>query len=454
MIAKILSVALVSASLALVPAQRAQANNHAAILGGLIVGGIIVNEINKNKKRKQAAQQQSQARAHANSKANTNQRAQNRQVQTALNYFGYNVGGVDGVIGRNTRNGISRYQADMGFPTDGRMDDFEREFLLNSQQRADASYNVSPYNSILASQGRAGLLRTFRNEQLGIAPVTPAAVPAPTPAPTPVPTVPKTITTQAEPSALPQFNFADTGQSVSTLCNQINALTAANGGVTSAARVTDAEFALNEQFCLARTHAIAEAASIEATIPDMSSAQIEAQCAGLAQAVAPHITSIGTDRPDAVINATSSFMQSSGQPTERLISGGKVCLGVGYRTDNAEVALASAVLLAAGGQLGYGEIVSHQLREGAACSKAIRNIYNKQHEQKVLWRWGKGDGNRQRMLLEVLSHNPTRRRLEGDGRPPLIGADEVPVSSFSDRAAPFQGWHCSPHKGRGREKDP
>jgi len=226
------------------------------------------------------------------------------------------------------------------------------------------------YNTILATQGRGGLLRTFRNEQLGIAPVTAAAAPAPAPVPVPVPVTPKTVPSNANTSALPEFTFSQSGRSVSTVCNEINVLTAANGGITSVNQITDPEFALNEQFCLARTHAMAEAASIEATIPNMNSAQVEAQCKGLAQAVAPQVATLSTTRPDEVINATSSFMQGSGQPMDRLISGGKVCLGVGYRTDDAEMALASAVLLAAGGQLGYGEIVSHQLRDGYGVAQA------------------------------------------------------------------------------------
>jgi peptidoglycan hydrolase-like protein with peptidoglycan-binding domain len=362
MFAKNISVALVSASLIAVPVQRAQASDAAAILGGLIVGGIIVNEVNKNNKKKRAAQQ---PRTTQKSSTSSSQRAQNRQVQGALNYFGYNVGAVDGSIGRNTRNGIARYQSDMGFYADGSMDPYERDFLISSQQRAEASVNVAPYNTILATQGRGGLLRTFRDEQLGIAPATAAVAPAPAPVPAPV-LAPKTVSTKAETATLPEFNFTQSSKSISTLCNEINVLTAANGGVTSASRIEDAEFSLNEQFCLARTHAMAEAATIEVTIPNSSSAQIKAQCVGLSQAIAPHIASLNTARPDAVINATSDFMQSSGQPIDRLISGGKVCLGVGYRTDDADMALASAVLLASGGELGYGEVVSHQMREGFA----------------------------------------------------------------------------------------
>ena len=148
MIARRLCTALVATSMIVLPVQRAQANNHAALLGGMLLGGIIVNEVNKNKQRQRAATPVPRSLAPSSAL-----REQNRQVQTALNYFGYNVGAVDGVVGRQTRAGISRYQAAMGFQPDGRMDDYERDFLLGSYQRALASANVPPYNNIMATQG-------------------------------------------------------------------------------------------------------------------------------------------------------------------------------------------------------------------------------------------------------------------------------------------------------------
>ena len=362
MLTKKLCVSLMASSLILLPAQRVQASDAAKILGGLIVGGIIVNEVNKNNKRKQAQQ------AAPRTSTSSAQREQNRQMQTALNYFGYNVGAADGSVGRNTRNGIARYQADMGFPSDGGIEPFERDFLMNSYQRALSSSHVAPYNNILATQGQAGLLRTYRNEQLGIATPQVATAPVPTPAPVTAPTGIKTVPSRANTGtstgALPEFTYGQVDKSVNEFCNEISVLTAANGGITTSARITDAEFALNEQFCLARTHAMAESSQIEATIPNMTSPEIEAQCKGLAQVIAPQMENLSTDRPDTIIADTSLFLQESGQPLDQLISGGKVCIGVGYRSDDANMALASAVLLAAGGQLGYSEMISHQMREG------------------------------------------------------------------------------------------
>lgn len=358
----------IAASLMVVPVQRAKANDAAAIIGGAILGGIIVNEVNKNKRRTTSTRSRSSGISSA-------QREENRSVQRALNYFGYNVGAADGAVGRKTRAGIARYQADMGFNPDGGMEPYERDFLLNSHQRALAGSHVMPYSQIVASQGTPGLLRTYRNEQLGIAtpnPVQPAPVPSTQPAPVPASTQPAPVpaapaqqdVARQEPAALPDFTFGKVARSISEHCNEVNVLTAANGGLTGAAGVSDAEFALNEQFCLARTHAMAQSTTITATIPNMTDAQIQQQCEGLTQVMADQVTGIEAKGAGAVISGVSAFLQGTGRPIDQLISGGKVCLGVGYRIDNPEMALGSAVLLVGAGDQAYGEMVSHHLREG------------------------------------------------------------------------------------------
>lgn len=367
MIGRKFMVSLMAASMIAAPATRVAAGNDAAaLLGGAILGGIIVNEVNKNKQRKAAAA----AAARRNAAAHQAQKQMNRDIQTALNFFGYDAGPVDGAIGRRSRAAISRFQAEMGYTADGYLDDFERDFLLSSYQRALASANVPPYNQILATQGQRGLLRTFRNEQLGIPtqapPIQSAVAPAPAPAPTPAPQ-PRTGGGNA---ALPSFTFGQNSRSIGEHCNEIGVLTAANGGLTAAGRVADSEFALNEQFCLARTNAMAESSRLEEAIPNMTPEQVVQQCKGLSQALAASLANITSQRPSRVIADTSAFLRESGKPLDQLAAGGRVCLGVGYRTDDAQMALASAVLLVGAGQLGYGEVVSHHLREGFGVSQA------------------------------------------------------------------------------------
>lgn len=369
MLKRNLCASLVIASTVVVGAGRAQANDATSLIGGAILGGIIVNEVNKNKQRQQQQQQQLlQQQQHQNStvqrsSVSSSQREANRQVQVALNYFGYNVGTPDGVLGSNSRNGIRRYQADMGYGVDGYLDPHEQDFLLASYQRALSTATMAPYNQIVATQGYPGLLRTYRNEQLGIA--TPGSQTAMAPVVAPAPTQPEPVSTRADTgAALPSFGFQAPQVSMRSQCDQVNVRTAANGGLSAAGQITDPALALNEQFCLARTQAMSDATRIEATIPNMSQDQVEAQCAGLAQAIAPQMAAIGSAPAAQVMASTKSFLDGSGQSMDQVIAGGKVCLGAGYRADDAEMALASAVLLTAAGEGGYGEMVSHQLREG------------------------------------------------------------------------------------------
>ncbi|MCL6283935.1 peptidoglycan-binding protein [Ruegeria sp. 2012CJ41-6] len=375
MYTKHICMAVLASSVALIPAKQAPADEAAALIGGALLGGIIVNEVHKNKQRQRASTQRQRSSAPRYSGISSAQRQQNRDVQAALNYFGYNVGVVDGSLGRNSRAGISRFQADMGYPIDGYLNDYERSFLLNSQQRALASAHVAPYNQIVATQGQGGLLRTYRNEQLGIqtpqvqpATVPAPAAPAPTPAPAPAP-APAATPVKTDDAELPDFTFGQTARSPNEHCNEVNVLTAANGGLTQSGQVSDPEFALNEQFCVARTQAMAQSSRLEATIPNMTSAQIQAQCDGLAQAIAPQLKGIDSQPPARVIAKTKTFLEGSGRSMEQLQSAGEVCLGIGYRTDAPKLALASAVLLTATGELGYGEMVSHQLREGFGVAK-------------------------------------------------------------------------------------
>ncbi len=411
MFAKYLCTTVIAASLCAIPAEETQADEAAAFIGGALLGGLVVNEVHKNKQRKQQATRQSTSKSYS-SGISSAQRQQNREVQTALNYFSYNVGGVDGVLGRNSRAAISRFQADMGYPADGYLNDNERAFLVNSYQRALASAHVPPYNQILASQGQAGLLRTYRNEQLGIVtPQTPqaahsqgqlayaqpqgqsATVPQLGGTTTPLATAPVSTQPQGQLAALPQvggdqgsvqttaaradtggqlpaFAFAPTGTSAVKLCNDTSILTASNTETPEALAKSNPELALNQQFCQARIQSIAEANRLEEGVPNMTAPQIEQQCEQLTKAVSPYIQGISTETADSVIAVTSTFLQQSGQPMNQLISGGEICLGVGYRTDNGEMAMASAALLTAAGEQGYGELVSHQLREGIGATKA------------------------------------------------------------------------------------
>jgi hypothetical protein len=153
-------------------------------------------------------------------------------------------------------------------------------------------------------------------------------------------------------------------RSASQLCNEVNILTMANGGMATSGTVIDANFALNEQFCLARAHAESESNGIVATISDLSETQIAEQCDSLAAFMAPVVPLLTSRSPSEARGEIGEFVDASGKTKGQLITGGRVCLGVGYRVDDPEIALASAAVLIASGLPAYGEIISHHHREG------------------------------------------------------------------------------------------
>ena len=66
---------------------------------------------------------------------------------------------------------------------------------------------------------------------------------------------------------------------------------------------------------------------------------------------------------------TSSFVLDSGMSPAQLAGTAKICLSVGYRTDNMDVALASSLLLVALGERAYGELLGHHLSQGVGVTQ-------------------------------------------------------------------------------------
>jgi peptidoglycan hydrolase-like protein with peptidoglycan-binding domain len=85
---------------------------------------------------------------------------QPRDLQQALNLLGYQVGGIDGVLGSQTRGALLRFQTDVGLPADGR-----------HGPRTDAALSdlVGRLASALAAPQAPGHLSRFRLTQYVIA---------------------------------------------------------------------------------------------------------------------------------------------------------------------------------------------------------------------------------------------------------------------------------------------
>jgi hypothetical protein len=113
------------AALALAPAERAEADA-GEFIGGAIIGGIIGYAAGQNQG---AAHRTTTTRVVRPGIPATQQ---GRETQTALNYFGYDAGAVDGQIGPGTRSAIERFQASMGYPVNGReFASYQFDFLMD-----------------------------------------------------------------------------------------------------------------------------------------------------------------------------------------------------------------------------------------------------------------------------------------------------------------------------------
>ena len=155
---KFLMASILSCSLVLGPVERVQADAGdfavGALIGGLI-GGAIANG-GKNRRR--------------NTNTNTLRSRlpstqEGREIQSSLNYFGFNVGRVDGQLGRKSKEAISHYQAYLGYPVSGQLSPYGQELLVSSYQRALASGYMASQQAQTHPDGQRGLLKIYLAER-------------------------------------------------------------------------------------------------------------------------------------------------------------------------------------------------------------------------------------------------------------------------------------------------
>ncbi|WP_165910172.1 peptidoglycan-binding domain-containing protein [Rhodovulum bhavnagarense] len=360
-------VACLVAGLAVIPAPRAVAQNDRVV----IIGGPKAREIARErlKDRNKTVVVRPATPVIAPEVV-----AVNREIQAALNHFGFSAGVVDGVIGQNTRNAISQYQAFMGYPITGVLSPYEQDFLVTSYHRALAGGAVTAQVAASSPMGMRGLLKTYQQELaaggLGTVAATPQAAQVAPPAPAPAVAVPAApavaapVAPVAPTLAIPNFMVQGTGPSLTSHCASVTMRTNAGGGMTVLADMTDPAFALNEQFCLARGQAVAQGQDLARKVAGLSPDQVAAQCDGLGPLLADHVAGLSVQSPDAVLQGVNAFVQNSGMPPGQLAGTAKICLSVGYDRESMDVAIGSALLMVALGERVYAELVGHHLGQG------------------------------------------------------------------------------------------
>ncbi|MFT4150086.1 MAG: peptidoglycan-binding domain-containing protein [Paracoccaceae bacterium] len=369
----------VAAALALTPATRVAADAGDAIAGA-IIGGIIGSAITKNEMKKKQQQQRSYSRPSTKSSSSgvsSLQREQNREVQIALNHFGYAVGTPDGVLGARSRSAVSQYQALLGYPPTGQLTEYERTLLTSAYHRAIAGGPQVAQITQTSPQGIRGLLLDQRDLMAGVpssAPAAPAAAAAigtmaavaPQTAPaTEAPAMPQFGATTAGQPGLPSFLGSGVAQvSLASHCNKISLQTNTNGGYITVANMNDPAQALGEQFCIARTYAMSSGEDLASKIPGFTPQQIAEQCKSFGPVLKEQVAALSVKPRDEVLEGVTGFVMSSGMAPAQLAGTAKICLGVGYTTDAMDVAIGSALILTALGDRGYAELVGHHLGQG------------------------------------------------------------------------------------------
>ena len=456
-----------AATMALAPVGGVASDAGHALLGGVIggvVGGVIVNEANKNKPPRRTTT----TTTVVHPKVETATRAANRETQTALNYFGYNAGAADGILGRKSRRAVSGMQAYLNLPVTGRLTPFERDILMAAYYRGTSGnfdamqlINNSPdgTRALLVAQrdimtgnttpvrttGYAGLpievsdaideiadssdpsaeqllqrsgfiqladmngdgnndyiLDTSfsgssfwcnatqckslvfmstpqgyaRNDLLAFDPspasfsctgsictVNQTVLAATTPT---VEAMPSTTTETAAPSlgtlgTLPTFGTPPA--SMAAYCNKVAMASGLSGMVVEAAAITDPELVLDQQFCVARQSAMDDETRMIGQL-GVTLAQVDAQCAQYGDALKPYVASLAQKPRPEMMADMAAFVDDAGIDRAQLNTTAKICLGAGYRLDNADIALGSGLLLVQLGERPYGELMGHHLQSG------------------------------------------------------------------------------------------
>lgn len=394
MYSKIIAATALASSLVLVPATRVSADA-GDFVAGAIIGGIVGHAARKEAERKKRVYRSTTKRKVYRPSIPATQ--EGRQIQASLNYFGFNAGAVDGQLGRKSRAAISNYQAYLGYPVTGQLSPFEQNLLITSYNRAQAGGYQTSQLVAQNPDGTRGLLKTYRAEMAGqtvpgVAPVpgtTTVVVAAPQAVAPAVGTTTTTTVTAAQPTdiqpvepvapvetasasgALPNFLGGDTGKSLASHCNTVSLLTNTNGGFTTVASMNDPIQVMNEQFCLARTYAIAQSEEMVAKVQGFTPDQIAAQCEAFGPAMKDHVAALSLKSLPEVRQMVSSFVLGTGMSPAQLTATAQICLGVGYRTDNMDVALSSGLLLHALGQNVYGELMGHHLAQGFGAAQRV-----------------------------------------------------------------------------------
>ncbi len=258
----------------------------------------------------------------------TNLEGDTAQVQAALAAFEFNPGPINGKMGQQTRNAISRYQKSQGERATGRLTEEQQESLLNSYCVGSAPVRNPTLESLF-------LGRRSDNRTSSVAP------------------------------------DSSQGASLSAVC--VRTFSSEESGETPKL--------LPDQFCVSRTYAMDTAArTIELRLEAQKQTTretIRAECNQRAEAGRARAAQLDSLLPAELAKQLTSENTVPEDGIELAVAQAQICLGVGYADDRPDVALAAALDLISLGETGFGELIAAHFALGAGVR---RNV-----ERAILW---------------------------------------------------------------------
>ncbi|WP_428929764.1 peptidoglycan-binding domain-containing protein [Marinibacterium sp. SX1] len=309
------------------------------------------------------------------------EREMRASVQSALNAFGYPVGPADGVWGTKTRTGMRNLQAALGFPVTGNLTPYEQQILLGAHESYNTGHHHSAYPGLFAAEGLDGLLRAHADPNYfstKYADGSPSqnggtgAIGGSDRNPVSPPSGAALADNREGQGGFKLDAIEVVGElpvSIQEHCDHTKLTTQTHGGLVQASDMTDPDQALSEQFCDARIFLMGEVKSQLGRVRQ-SEEELVAACGQVAGAMAPAVSRLGSEPPAAVIAEASRITGTFGlNDPAAVILYGQVCIGLGYRENDADTALAGGLVLVGAGRTPFAEMVGHQLRKGFGTAK-------------------------------------------------------------------------------------
>ena len=293
-----------------------------------------------------------------------------RADQEVLNFFEFDAGGADGIIGRRTRAAIKTYQQFLGYPQTGKLTSAQRSVLNQAKAWVEsgqaAGYGNNSRRQLLQIYLQPGTASedAARRAQLQFS--EPPPVTNPTPAPSEriaANTAPGATTQTGGPGAFPVIGGAARA-SVADYCESVRLLDEASPvSLTPLGQPQDMARVLDKEFCDAREYTMAVSQNLLSSTA-LADTQIEQSCVQVVAFLKPYVPELGNVPRSKVMRGMERAVRALGTSLENARQTGRVCLGFGYRKDNVEISLYATALLAGTGLPPYEELLGHHSRIG------------------------------------------------------------------------------------------